>query len=473
MYAQTADKKWNIGLHGGATQYNGDLGQGYYDFNQAFYGFGGLSISRYLSKHFDISIMGTMGEAGFIENETNLFRLKMMSGNLNFRYNFTGPDAAVRPFLFAGAGVIMWDRDKYALAGDIKKRTDYALPAFGGGFNIKLSPTVMLNIQETFMLSNKDDVDREVHGNNEGFVFHTVGLSFNLGRKKDGDGDGVADRKDKCPDTPKGVAVDSKGCPLDKDNDGVPDYLDECPDVAGLVALKGCPDRDGDGIPDKDDRCPDVKGLASLKGCPDEDGDGVADLDDKCPGTKANYKVDAKGCPIDRDGDGVIDEEDACPDVAGIVALKGCPDSDGDGVPDNEDLCPTVKGTIANKGCPEIAKEDVKKITKIASAIYFETNSDKLKAFSLPQLDALVEILQKYDGANLSIEGHTDSQGDDVYNMALSQKRCESVKKYLMSKGIFESRLTATGFGETKPIADNTTAEGRAKNRRVELNTSY
>jgi outer membrane protein OmpA-like peptidoglycan-associated protein len=267
--------------------------------------------------------------------------------------------------------------------------------------------------------------------------------------------------------------VDKAGCPLDKDGDGIADYLDKCPDLAGTKALEGCPDKDGDGIADKDDSCPDISGLAALKGCPDSDKDGIADLDDKCPNTKAGYKVDPMGCPMDNDKDGVINEEDACPDKAGIVALKGCPDTDGDGVADNEDRCPNVKGTFANKGCPEIAIEDVKKITQIASKIFFETNSDKLKVASLAQLDELAEILKRYEAANLIIEGHADSQGEDAFNLTLSQKRTESVKTYLMEKGIMESRLTAIGYGETRPIADNNTSLGRAKNRRVELKTSY
>ena len=216
-----------------------------------------------------------------------------------------------------------------------------------------------------------------------------------------------------------------------------------------------------------------MKGSAELKGCPDADGDKVADIDDKCPGTKAGYIVDATGCALDNDKDGIVNEEDACPDKAGIASLKGCPDTDGDGVADNEDRCPDVKGSIANKGCPEMKVEDVKKITQIASKIFFETNSDKLKVASLVQLDELAEILKRYEAANLIIEGHTDSKGEDAYNLTLSQKRTESVKTYLMGKGIMESRLTATGFGETKPIDDNATSTGRAKNRRVELKTQY
>lgn len=91
----------------------------------------------------------------------------------------------------------------------------------------------------------------------------------------------------------------------------------------------------------------------------------------------------------------------------------------------------------------------------------------------MAQLDELSEILKRYEAANLIIEGHADSQGEDAFNLTLSQKRTESVKTYLMSKGIMESRLTAIGFGESKPIADNNTSLGRAKNRRVELRTSY
>lgn len=211
----------------------------------------------------------------------------------------------------------------------------------------------------------------------------------------------------------------------------------------------------------------------ALNGCPDADKDGVADKDDQCANTKLGTKVDSKGCPMDSDKDGVTDDIDRCPDVAGIVALKGCPDTDGDGIADLDDKCPTAKGTAANNGCPEITKADIVKITYIGSKLFFENNSDKLKVASLSQLDALILILNKYPGAKLTIEGHTDSVGKDDYNMTLSQKRSNSVKQYLTSKGIEEARLVAVGFGETKPVATNNTALGKAKNRRVELKTNY
>ena len=493
--AQTIDKKWNIGLHGGATQYKGDLGSDFYKTDMAFYGMGGISVSRYIMSHFDLNFLATKGTFGY-NRESGNFKRDVTTATLNFRFNILNPESFLIPYVFVGGGVALFDKNLDVT----EKKVDYIAPSFGGGLNLKLGKSVILNLQETFMYSNADNRDGVEGDENDMYLFHSLGLTFNFGKKKDADSDGISDHRDKCPDTPAGVAVDKDGCPLDKDGDEVADYMDTCPDVAGTKALSGCPDKDGDNIADKDDDCPDVKGLQAfngcpdtdsdgiadkndrcpevaglkaLKGCPDADKDGVADIDDKCANTKTGYKVDAMGCAIDTDKDGLVDEEDACPDKAGSLVFKGCPDTDGDGVSDKEDRCPAVKGTIANKGCPEMAKEDVKKITNIASKIFFETDSDKLKVASLAQLDELVLILKKYEAANLQIEGHADSQGADDYNLNLSQKRTESVKSYLMSKGIMESRLTAVGFGESKPVADNNTSLGRAKNRRVELKTSY
>jgi len=493
--AQTMDKKWNIGLHGGATQYKGDLGNDFYKTDMAFYGMGGISVSRYIARHFDLNLFATKGTVGY-NRAAGSFKRNISTATINFRFNILNPESFVIPYLFVGGGVALFDKNLNVT----EKKVDYVAPSFGGGLNLKLGKTVILNLQETFMYSNADDRDGVEGSENDMFLLHSAGLTFNFGKKKDADKDGISDNRDKCPATPAGIQVDKDGCPLDKDSDGVADYLDECVDIAGIIALNGCPDTDndgiadknddcpdvkglaafngcpdtdGDGIADKNDRCPDVAGLQALKGCPDSDKDGVADIDDKCANTKTGYKVDAMGCTIDTDKDGLVDEEDACPDKAGLLVFKGCPDTDGDGVSDKEDRCPTVKGTIANKGCPEMAKEDVKKITNIASKIFFETNSDKLKVASLAQLDELASILKRYEAANLSIEGHADSQGADDFNLNLSQKRTESVKQYLMGRGIMESRLTAIGFGESKPIADNNTSLGRAKNRRVELKTSY
>ena len=466
--AQTEDKKWNVGLNGGIIQYHGDLGRDWYKTDKTMYGFGGISVSRYLWKYLDLNANYSRGTLGYDSSVTG-FKSDFSAVSLNLKLSLIGPEYYVRPFVFAGVGAILFDRQ----LNFHKELIDSALPTAGGGINFRLSPVVSLNLQETFMFTNNDSRDGVVSGKKDDFLMHTVGLTFNLGSKKDADNDGVSDKNDKCPDTPAGVAVDKMGCPLDKDNDGVADYLDTCPDVSGSKLLNGCPDKDNDGIADAEDRCPNQPGSAMLKGCPDADGDGVADLDDLCPNTKPGTKVDAKGCSKDSDNDGVADDMDRCPTVAGPESLKGCPDSDGDGVADMDDRCPNTKGTMENKGCPEITKQDAVRITYIGSKIFFENNSDKLKVASLSQLDELTKILNKYEGANLTIEGHTDYNGSDAFNMTLSQKRTDSVKAYLIQKGISVGRLTGIGYGESKPIADNKTSLGRAKNRRVELKTTY
>ncbi len=493
--AQTVDKKWNIGFLGGAAQYKGELGNDFYRSDMAFYGMGGISISRYIGTHFDLNLLATKGTIGY-SRPSGSFNQNVSTAGMNFRFHLLGPSSVVRPFLFIGGGFLLFDKN----INITSKNVDYAAPSCGAGINFQLAPSVMLNIQENYIYSSADNRDGKISGVNDAYLFHLIGISFNFGNKKDEDADGVADRLDKCSNTPKALPVDKQGCPIDQDKDGVADYLDacpdqfgfaalkgcpdhdqdgiadkedECPDASGTVALMGCPDKDGDAIADKDDRCPDAAGFPNLKGCPDKDADGVPDIDDRCADTKAMYKVDLNGCPKDDDNDGVLNEEDACPTLAGILSLKGCPDTDGDGVADNEDHCPKVIGTIANKGCPELTKEDAKAITTIGSKLFFETNSAKLLTASFVQLDELVKILQRYEAANLQIGGHTDNQGDDTYNLTLSQQRTETVKNYLMGKGIMESRLTAIGYGETQPLADNATALGRAKNRRVELKTAY
>ncbi len=472
--AQTEDKKWNVGLHGGVTQYNGDLGRDWYETTNTGYAFGGISVSRYLGKLFDVTLLLSKGTIGYNNGVTPAFKSDFNAASLNLRFNMVAPEYIIRPYVVAGVGAVLFDNQ----INFHQENYDYMLPTAGAGLNIRLSPVIMLNIQETFMFSNKDRRDGVDNGTSDfkskdSYLSHMVGLTFNMGNSIDTDKDGVSDKKDNCPNTPTGVAVDKMGCPLDRDGDGVADYLDNCPDIAGSKMLNGCPDKDNDGVEDSKDRCPDVAGSAVLMGCPDADKDGVADIDDKCANTKPGTKVDANGCPKDSDGDGVSDDMDRCPDVAGVMALKGCPDADGDGIADLDDKCPNAKGTMANKGCPEISKTEITKITMIGSKLFFENNSDKLKVASLSQLDELVKILFKYDGAMLTIEGNTDSVGKDDFNMTLSQKRTESVKEYLIGKGVPGSRLIAIGNGETKPIASNKTALGRAKNRRVELKMNY
>ncbi|MBO9202324.1 MULTISPECIES: OmpA family protein [Niastella] len=261
----------------------------------------------------------------------------------------------------------------------------------------------------------------------------------------------------------------------DQDHDGVPDKSDACPDVPGSAKAGGCPDKDDDGVADAVDKCPDVPGLPRDRGCPilDRDHDTVLDDVDQCPDVPGTFKY--HGCPIpDTDGDGLNDETDLCPDKAGPIEFNGCPipDTDGDGINDKEDKCPTVAGSIATKGCPDIKKEIVDRVNYAAKRIFFLTGSDKIANESYSALNSVVAILRNDTTMKLMIEGHTDNVGKPATNLLLSQKRADAVKNYLVQKGLDANRLEAKGYGQEKPVADNTTPEGKAANRRVELKLS-
>lgn len=235
--------------------------------------------------------------------------------------------------------------------------------------------------------------------------------------------------------------------PKDKDNDGIPDAQDGCPTLPGTALTNGCPDKDGDGIADNVDKCPETPGVAAYKGCPipDTDKDGVNDTEDKCPAEAG--PASNNGCPLP----------------------KPEPDTDGDGVIDKEDKCPTESGTKANNGCPAIQKEAIETINYASRNILFQKGSEILATSSHVALREVVSILQKNPSLRLTIDGYTDNSGQAAKNLELSQKRADMVKKYLTVRGIAADRLRATGNGSAKPIADNSTEEGRTKNRRVEL----
>ncbi len=292
----------------------------------------------------------------------------------------------------------------------------------------------------------------------------------------DSDGDGVADYIDECPNM-KGTKL-NKGCPdknsvKDRDNDGVVDSVDKCPDKAGSPSASGCPDRDDDGVPDFEDKCPDLTGSPSNNGCPtgetnkDTDGDGVIDRLDKCPAQAGSLKAD--GCP-DSDNDGVPNYFDKCPDKPGLSIYSGCPDTDGDGLDDFNDRCPTMAGPVENKGCPKIADADRKILDVAMRAVQFDLGKSTLKSTSYQILNQVIDIMIKYPDYNLMISGHTDNTGSASKNQRLSSERAKACYDYLKAQGISESRMSYVGYGESRPIADNSTLNGRALNRRVEFN---
>ena len=167
----------------------------------------------------------------------------------------------------------------------------------------------------------------------------------------------------------------------------------------------------------------------------DSDGDGVLDPNDKCPNTPQGVSVDAFGCPFDSDKDGVYDYEDQCP-----------------GTP--------LGAKVNSLGCWILAE------------LLFDYDKAEIKPSSFDELNSVAVILKKNPGLNIDLQGHTDNKGSKQYNQKLSMRRANAVKKYLISHGISSDRLTTRGFGFSKPVATNKTEEGRAMNRRVELQPS-
>lgn len=160
--------------------------------------------------------------------------------------------------------------------------------------------------------------------------------------------------------------------------------------------------------------------------------------------------------------------------------VHGDGDEDGDGVPDSRDKCPgTPKGVqVDADGCPPAPPaavvEDVvavKEETIVIRDVHFEFDSARLTAADKTKLDIIATRLkQEAPSAQLRVTGHTDSVGKDAYNQRLSDKRAHSVTDYLVGSGVPRSAFVAvTGAGESQPVADNKTAEGRALNRRTEI----
>ena len=201
---------------------------------------------------------------------------------------------------------------------------------------------------------------------------------------------------------------------------------------------------------------------------PDRDGDGVPDARDRCPGTPLGRPVDENGCefPPDDDDDGVENAKDACPGTPDGVAVddRGCPlDRDGDGVPDYQDDCPDsqVGAKVGADGCYVIPDPPVE------FTVRFDTDDADIRADQRAVLREGAALLRQYPTAEAVIEGHADSTGRAVYNQGLSERRATSVRDHLIAAGVDADRLSTVGHGETQPVADNNSAEGRQANRRV------
>ena len=363
LFAQSPDKKWSIGYKLGSEQFAGYVGE---DFSGPEYShfINGLTLSRRISSHFDLGLSALWGEYEghyydeyYCEDMTLVRDLTLFNLNAKFHL-FKYDDVLVRPFVFAGFGLLVFDDEDFE-AENILDQFQY--PDLGLGLNIKASPNVNITFDETLLF-----IDRDRNSNNklERYLQHAVGVSFNLGKSQDTDNDGISDRNDACPE------------------------------VFGLKQFEGCPDSDSDGVKDSEDNCPNEAGLISLSGCPEE-----------------------------------VKKQDPTTDKVKTSA-------------------PKVSLYVVN----------------------FESGNSNINKKSKSILNSIVDVLKKNPNYKLDIKEYTDTDGDENMNLRLSDSRAKIVKKYLTKRGISDKRLFTKGYGEQNPIADNNTEEGKAKNRRVELN---
>jgi outer membrane protein OmpA-like peptidoglycan-associated protein len=283
----------------------------------------------------------------------------------------------------------------------------------------------------------------------------------------DRDGDGYDDGVDKCPDDPEDFDSfeDDDGCP-DKDNDG-----DGVLDAAEFVDGKWV-NKDAKGNVDCRNDPEDVDGWEDEDGCPDPDNDqdGIPDDKDQCknePEDIDNFN-DTDGCPDpDNDNDKLCDpwvekSKNADKYKKTCSGVDKCPDQPED-----------MDGDRDEDGCPDLKAEFDGCSVKIRDKVFFKFNKWDIDPRSFELLDDVATVMNQVpEELHFRVEGHTDSKGSATYNRNLSQRRADAVKDYLVSKGVKSGRLSASGFGEDRPIDTNRTSDGRARNRRVEFNVS-
>ena len=353
------------------------------------------------------------------------------------------------PYIYGGIGSVKVDRDGFG--------SGKTSGAFHGGLGavFRAGERIGFRLDARDVSYKQEDGPGRPTRVNE-FQISSGVTAFWLGKPRDTDSDGVPNKKDRCPETPKGSIVDAGGCPLDTDGDKVFDGLDKCANTppGAIVDPNGCPlDADADGVFDGIDKCDSTpKGvMVDAVGCPmDTDGDQVFDGPDQCPGTPKGSTVDANGCPLDADQDGVPDGVDTCPFTP-------------TGSPVNAGGCPIAQGPYER----ELMQDWVMRV----SDIEFVPDSVKLTPQGMARIDSVGAVMAQWPMLKFEVGVHSDNLGEDVRRQPLSHLRARYLLQYIYSKysSLNPKNYWYTGYGDAQPVASNKTAEGRAMNRRAEF----
>jgi len=445
----SADGRWSFGLGAGWLVFDSDYGTRFHGNPEVIprdaVEYGGR-ISRTWNHGVGLELAGGWCPTRLQMGGTDIATLHASFASLRLVVD-PEPGRWGAPFLGVGgsAGILYVTHPEPGFAAPwVVTGPDSFRPAFyppyldlAAGWTIRLSNPVHLRLEARKPVWLHRETGSS-SASDPGMIAFGAVLTFHAGtRGQDTDGDGVSDRKDRCPDTPPGARVDHNGCPLDSDGDGVFDGLDFCPETpaGALVDERGC--------------------------ALDSDHDGVVDGVDRCPNTNRQCAVNALGCPIDADSDGVCDALDRCPATPHGFAVndEGCPlDSDRDGIPDGADQCPgTAAGAkVDGNGCPLSLIEMENELVRTGKAripIPFEVGRADLLAENDATLDLLAQLLGRWPTLSFAIDAHTGrnetSGGTDLGDRRARAIRDDVTRRLTVNPG---AKIAARGYGPASGI---------------------
>ena len=452
-----------LGIQAGLQHYEGDLRRSGY----------GPAVN-FAVQFMPLPYLGFMLQSGYgelrDEVRVNAFYTPLMDAKLSAMLLFF-PTRRLSPFVFGGTGGFRFNAFKGDRKSPIVNKNGRPFSGWaevalaGAGLEFLITPQWALVATGDYHYTLSDALDGTLaRDDTDGFLNARIGLFYRFGGDRDRDHDGIYDRMDAAPEQPEDFDgfQDHDGMPdLDNDGDGIPDANDKAPNLAedldGFEDADGIPDldNDGDGIVDSQDLMPneaeDIDGFQDEDGAPDpdNDGDGIEDARDGAPNQPEDFDQ--------------FQDEDGVPD----------PDNDNDGIPDAEDGAPnepeTVNGYKDHDGIPDTVPWLKPGERMILQGVTFKSGSARLTSMSYQVSEKIASELKKDPAIVIEIQGYTDNRGNDKANLRLSLKRANSVRRFLIKKGIAPERLIAVGYGESRPIAPNTTPEGRRANRRIEI----
>ena len=443
--AQNDDKRWAVSLHGGTAiiQGDGDVG----NLNLA----GGVGLKYSLANNFGVRFQlmgGTMESKSLGEGLSYPYRtttsfyetnVQALLNIVNFKKQSTGRNVAQ---LYVGIGVgftsakigYTMPTGQLMPSGEATSVQSIIVP-LSGGIRFYINPLIDFGMEYSVKGTFTDHLDGYLpsgasNKSNDYYNIPQAYITFNLGRNKEARNLEWTEATEKLYDE------------LIKAKQEAQKQILELKKENELLLLQMKRELNAQMLENQRKADSTLRATqAAMKN--DSDSDGVSNVFDKEPNSPIGAIVDGGGKMLD---------------------------VDKDGVPDYIDKCPTVAGKISNFGCPlQPTKEQLATISDGIKNLQFETGKAIIQHSSFPALDALAKMLVENPSFAFKIEGHTDNVGNPSDNMLLSLQRADAVKVYLVSKGVIESKITAKGYGDTRPVVSNDTAAGKAKNRRVDM----